>query len=510
MDFGIEKTTVKQCETVFEGKCEQSIDTEISLPEYCGDIQRILKCCSQINVRSSQLTGGRFVVEGDAVLRLLYVSDDEKTDCFEQVIPLSCYQDVNAPDGSFCVDVSPSVEYLNCRALSQRRASVNGKVCIKYALLQTTEKDVVCETKGDCIQTKNAVMPLQILNGMAERTFEMTETISLEDNELSVGAIVSTDACIVPSSIKAISGKVLFKGDLLIDTVYFADTDKRELVCKKHSMPVSQIIEIGGADDTCLCISDAKNISVSVTAKPDSAGAKRLLDYVCRNTVIVKAYSPTELNVLTDSYCVQGEMAADYQLFDFVTAVHTKDEEKVVRAGVDIAIGASGEVLQAFCQSVAVQSMKTDESRTECRVTAVVGVCYTDADDKKCYAEKTLDFDVVHDISKSNGSLNCLPRFAVKEVSASKLGGDKVEIRLTLNVTSTVYDKLTQSVCTQMRLEDGTNSNSGGKVTLYFCDGGENVWEIAKKYKSKINDIKTENALDGETVPDKRMLVIPS
>jgi hypothetical protein len=46
-------------------------------------------------------------------------------------------------------------------------------------------------------------------------------------------------------------------------------------------------------------------------------------------------------------------------------------------------------------------------------------------------------------------------------------------------------------------------------LTVYYCDGGEKIWDIAKRYSTTVALIKSENGIDGDIVSKKRMLLIP-
>ena len=47
-------------------------------------------------------------------------------------------------------------------------------------------------------------------------------------------------------------------------------------------------------------------------------------------------------------------------------------------------------------------------------------------------------------------------------------------------------------------------------MTLYYADPGEKVWDIAKRYGSTPSAVAQENAIEGDAVEDRRMLMIPA
>ena len=64
---------------VYSGSCETPIDTEFNLPDYCPDIQKLLKCRAVPEVSSYMISGDTLTVDGVMDVRVLYL--DGKGDC---------------------------------------------------------------------------------------------------------------------------------------------------------------------------------------------------------------------------------------------------------------------------------------------------------------------------------------------------------------------------------------------------------------------------------------------
>ena len=73
LDYSTEN--IGMLKTLFEGSCEQAVDCDISLPDYCPDISRVLRCCVAPSIISSKISGDRACADGNALVRIIY--DDE-------------------------------------------------------------------------------------------------------------------------------------------------------------------------------------------------------------------------------------------------------------------------------------------------------------------------------------------------------------------------------------------------------------------------------------------------
>ena len=88
--------SVGSLETVYDGKLEQAVDGDITLPEYCPDILRILKCGMEPSIHAVQATGERVSIDGSARITVLYAAEDGSLQSFEQSYPFSRGADVGS------------------------------------------------------------------------------------------------------------------------------------------------------------------------------------------------------------------------------------------------------------------------------------------------------------------------------------------------------------------------------------------------------------------------------
>ncbi|MFQ9952776.1 MAG: DUF3794 domain-containing protein, partial [Clostridium sp.] len=66
MDYNVTQEELAIGKTVFEECQEQPVDLDFSLPDYCPDIQRILKCQVYPRITMRNISGDRLEVEGIA------------------------------------------------------------------------------------------------------------------------------------------------------------------------------------------------------------------------------------------------------------------------------------------------------------------------------------------------------------------------------------------------------------------------------------------------------------
>ena len=77
-EFKTEKIILKK--EKFMSNIEQLIENDLSLPDYYGDIVKILGSTAQTNIFSASITGDKAVIDGVVLVRVLYVDAAAKTE----------------------------------------------------------------------------------------------------------------------------------------------------------------------------------------------------------------------------------------------------------------------------------------------------------------------------------------------------------------------------------------------------------------------------------------------
>ena len=119
MNYDITKEILSVRDLVYDGTKEVPIDLDFSLPDYCPDIQKILKCRVSPEIFSRNISGDRLNIEGSAKIRVLYINcDNNNIRSCENNIPFSCSIDIKNTPENYLDIISTKLEYVNCRAIS--------------------------------------------------------------------------------------------------------------------------------------------------------------------------------------------------------------------------------------------------------------------------------------------------------------------------------------------------------------------------------------------------------
>ena len=125
MEYQLAQENCFVCENVFEGTSEQPVDLDFSLPDYCPDIEKILKCRIYPSVMSKNISSDRLDIDGVAVIKFYYLDTRKQAiRLCEHTSPFSCSFNIKSNAQDFTAIAKVKTEYLNCRALTPRRLDI--------------------------------------------------------------------------------------------------------------------------------------------------------------------------------------------------------------------------------------------------------------------------------------------------------------------------------------------------------------------------------------------------
>mgnify|MGYP000511909677 CR=1 FL=1 len=78
MEEKIIKSSVFVNETVFNETCEQPIDVDFTLPDFCADISKIFKCRAVSHISSKNLGGKVITIDGSVCITVIYCDENGK------------------------------------------------------------------------------------------------------------------------------------------------------------------------------------------------------------------------------------------------------------------------------------------------------------------------------------------------------------------------------------------------------------------------------------------------
>ncbi|MCL2445640.1 MAG: DUF3794 domain-containing protein [Oscillospiraceae bacterium] len=503
MELAHNTQNVGRAQSVFDAKLEQPIDGIITLPEYCPDIHRMLRCSMEPAVHAVQTNGERVTVDGNARVTVLYAAEDGSLQSVEQNTPFSRMIDIPdlAEGDAIIVVVKP--DFANARATSQRRFDTNGMLGVQLRAARVHEDAVLTDVTGGGMQTLSDTLAASSLESLAATHFPLSEVIEIDQGAPPVDQILLRHAAVVPGEVKAIQNKLLAKGNLETRVVY-RSRGVEEPVQVLHVMPFSQIIEAPGVSEATENTLRLRVCALDITPKADSTGAARLLDISARVGADVQGYAPVELNVIRDAYSTQGGARPDMRLLETRRLVESFRDTLVTQDTFEL--GAQRVLLVNHEILTPEVTVKPDGLQVNGKVK--LHVVYTDQSGNAETIERELSYAFTRTL-KGDDKYKADVDVQLLNLQES-LSGGTLDVHAELAVAGEIFAANSRNVVGVVKHDEADKIAARAPLTIYFASHGEPLWDIAKRYRTTMDAVRQENEITGETATGGQMLLIPS
>ena len=504
MDLKVINKAIAATETVFDGFDERPVDCDFVLPDYFPDIAAVLKCIMKPMVQSKQLSGDRMIVDGIALIQVLYL--DEARKCVhscEFTKPFTSTFQVKASSNPF-VTVAAKTTYVNCRATSPRRLDIHGAFSVKLKIVAETGSDVVSGISGDTIFTRKNVLTYSVPAASAEKMFSISEVLELGAGKPSAEALVRGDAVAVLHDCKILPNKAIIKGELMLSHLYVSNIDTGDMQKVRHEIPFSQIVDVDGLDEEWQChvMLDVASSDIRITTNQNGEG--KLLDVNVKLCASVQGYRTGMVEVVSDAYSTRYPMKLDYHRVSSEQMVAVRNSSSTIKETLDLPPDVANVVDIWVDPSLVSESCNNGRSNLAGRL--MVCMLAKDTTGNVSYYERPVDFVLEFEDGCSCVTSDIGANYADYAINTA----GKLDIRVDLNVTRKcmVSDSMNAVISVSVN-ENAAFPVETAALKIYFGNSGESVWEVAKACHTSMEAVMEENALASDVLAKDTMLLVP-
>ena len=511
MEYTLQKERFNVCEAVLDSASEQSIDLDLSLPDYCPDIERILKCRLCPVVSSKSITGDRLDIDGTAVIRLYYLDPKKQAvRLCEHRDPFSCSFPLKNSEGELisCVRLRP--EYINCRAVSPRRLDIHGAFSVLATVYSCAQRELCSSIEGDDIEQSCHSEEISTLEGLSQQQISISEVLDIGQGKSTPESILRSELSVSLGECRAIDDKLMLRGEAVLRVLYTTDVISGAQDTMSFNIPVSGIVDVRGiSESTINDISlDVMNYDVTLRSEFDEGSTLIALDAKLLATVF--AYGKTDVQLIEEAYSKEYELETEKKPCSLTRILSLADMTISAKDELKTGDAAITKVTDLWCDSM---NYICTASGDGLMIKGKAGICMLaiGSDGVPLCAEKAVDFSVSPDHPKAGGTLSARPDITVNSLGFRITGDNSVEIKADIRVRAAICETVTSRCICGAKADENHKKQRDTKaaLTLFYAEPGERIWDIAQKYCTSAEAIRMENELTEDVISERTMVMIP-
>ncbi len=514
MDYDVSKENLFVKKLAFEACKEIPIDLDFSLPDYCPDVQKILKCQVCPDITSRNISGDQINIEGTTKIKIIYAdADSSNIRCCENSVPFSCSIGMSCSPENAIMHTRVKTEYVNCRAVSSRKLDIHGAMSICVTVYNKDSVNIPVCVSGKDIEQKVEKISVSELVGVGQQQFSVSETLEVGSDDTSPEVIVMSDSSFINNDYKIMSGKVVVKGKAMIKVLYSNDLTSDRLEAAEYEIPVSQIVDVPGVNEECECIINTETLSRSIKIQQSQEGEESsgLISVDLKVSADVLAFKSKEIDVVSDVYSRKYIAQNTSEMLQTDKIIQNLKESFSSKGSVSLSGVDAKEIIDVWANVSNIQSPSDEQNP---KITGKVNLCILgrNSENAPFYVERMMDFEYMcpKDIDFENTGFET--QVIPVSVGSGNVNGESVEIKVNFIIYMLLLSERKIPMVTSVIADENelADKDPEASLTLYFAKKGESLWEIARKYYSCVNSIKEENNMTSDFIDESKMILIPS
>ncbi|MEE0957193.1 MAG: DUF3794 domain-containing protein [Ruminococcus sp.] len=493
-------------QAVLDTVAEQLADVDVTLPDYCPDIEKILKCTLTPKIQNRALSGGQLQIEGCCVVNVMYLEGEKKTvRCCEQNVNWSQSFAVRDTPENCVILTKTKSEYINCRALSPRRLVIHGAFSL-YAKVIAPKKITLYTPEDQDLELCRQPITCSALCSLCQEQFTVSEEIAAGDKPAVESLLYSSvDASV--TDVKAITGKLMLNGEISVRMFYLTDVETGQTAKTEYVVPFSQVLDCEGAEEESKNMIDCEVLSYDIRLKNDVLSEKPVIALDAKLCVTVEGHVQREEYVITDAYSTQFAAETEEDNISYIAGAEPVDESFIEKYSAKIDNCQIQKLLDVYSEHITMDSQPTQEGL---EVNGKINLCMMalDGDGTPVLIERSFDYS--HTISSEGCNALLMPKIRMASVSYRLADGNSIELRCELKLTAGAVKNASRRTLRSVNvLRDKPLESDDCALSLYFASQGESLWRIAKEHRTRLSLLQAENEAAADVLESDCMLLIP-
>jgi len=481
------------------------LEEDIIVPDIKPDILNTISTSGNICIYKKEILEEKIKIDGCVNLYLVYLADSEdgRTRAINNSIDFSKTLEIKGCKPDMYLDSNICIKNIECKVLNGRK--VNVKIIVEINVILSSEENIsMIENieNIDDIQKLNKNITLSQSIGRGQTKVYAKDTISI-DNIDSLVEILSADINIINSDIKLSYNKVLVKSDANIKIIYLTEDNR---ICNIESnIPVMGFVDIPNISDDNIC--DVKYEIKNIMIKPNNMEEHSIYVEI-EIEVICNAYENKQLEIMQDLYspskninfkCKNIRTMCDMHLAKGILNI----DERIEVEG----INSSNKICDVKV-SPEIETENILEGRIIYTGNLNMNIMYLSetGDLNVKNVKMPFEFNLQDNNIGSNYDIETKINILSQDfivVNDTTINA-KIEMEFVAKASKNMQMNIIDEIEVDERLEDNYS------MVIYFVKKGETLWDIAKKFGSRIEDIVAVNDIENENVINEgQQLFIP-
>jgi len=483
------------------------VEEDFIVPDIKPDVLNTIDSSGIVCIYKKEIDTGKIKIDGCVNTYVMYIADDESSSVrsLNTTLDFSKIIEMDNIKPEMILECKVNLKTIECRVLNGRKISLKAVIDLDLKVMSNDEIEFVKEVQDiKDIQLLDKTLELNSMLGSGLTKVYAKDTLVIDSAD-NLSEIMKVNFNLINEETKISYNKVLVKADASVKIVYL--TEDNRICTTSQLIPIMGFIDMPDVTDENL--SDVSYELKNIIIKPNSIEEHSI--YIEAEIEINCNVSQTkQMNIIQDLYSPSIDLIYTQKQIQAISQRQiVKDIYPIREKQFITEIGNHKiydvEIKPNIINKTLLQGRIMYEGQVELNF-------LFDSDNSARINTKNivLPFNYNMDCEGANPASNIETNIQVNTQDFTVMPDGGIDIKIDLEFVVNLSNNQPMQVIEEINVDE-KRKNDRSSLTIYFVKPGDTLWNIAKRFRSTVNDIAKINDIEDENKIDVgQQLFIPN
>lgn len=474
-------------------KKEITLESSIIVPDVKPDIVKPIDLSGNVCIYKKEIINGRVKINGTIDSNIIYLVDsgDESIRGLNSNIDFSEFLEIDSNISEADIDANIIIKNMECEVLNGRKVNLKATIEISARLYSNDGVNILKDINGARgIQKLNKIVQLNSMVGKNTTKSIAKENIILNQEE-HVVEILKKEIRIINKDFKISYNKVVAKSEVSVKILYLTEDGRINYVEK--IIPIMGFIDMENVTEENIC--DVKYCMKNILVKLNNTDENSIYLEI-EVEISCYSYETKDVELIQDVYTPFSNIEYNRKSIKAMVGLQNISDKYAINEQI-LSPEISNSRIYNVSTTTNINTVKIVGSKAIYEGEAFVNILYesteiTRIDKKEFKFPINYEIDILEGMSEEN--LDIMLELENYNVSSQ---GDNIQVNIELNISTKMFKTIELNIIDNVE-EKELEENEEYSIIVYFVKAGDTLWNIAKKYRSTVENIKQINNIEDE------------
>jgi len=492
-------------------------EVDVIVPDIKPDIAKILQIDVRPVITEKNVTSDKINIDGRVDINIIYISDNQH---IKNVVTSSKFNhrvDNKSITQDMDVVLECETENIDYYLLNSRKVNIQSRIgiCARVSKTNNIELTVGLEDENFEVCTKDT--DIYSIKHRSCYPITVKSNIELASNKPNIDEILKIDVRALSQEIQTSINQIGLLGNLEINVIYLSDIGTNNIQTIDNIIEFSENIEIPDIDnDDIQCDVDYVVKDIIYNVKENDDGENKIILIQVMIEANLKVGCQNKIPLLSDTYCIKDEVILDTDVLNTEKIIAERKVQNSFKEILSINEGAAK--IRRICyvdHSIEITETNLDDNELIVGGVVKFNTLYLcdDLSIVMSYCKNEIPFShklPIEIYEKQTSELMFDIKSNINKFSSSTMSDTQFEVKfvIDLNIKVMETEKITHVKEVNINENCPPLETNNCCMRVYFVKDGDTLWDIAKKYRVKIDSLKEFNEIyEDVVVPGMKILL---